>query len=156
MNPWCRRRCVLRPLMPSRRRERHALTLIVVGHRSGAALLHGKPGWVPWSAWICSFHQSRDDGMGERIDLETYAIAQLIDGAGSVVNLTCFIQCRWRSCAPDALDGTRTDANDLRHHVRSPASRLAGRGSRPGQRHEVFCEATPAADAKSVSVGRPS
>jgi hypothetical protein len=42
--------------------------------------------------------------------------------------------------APDALDGTRADANDLRHHRGGPVGRLGGRGSL-GQRHDAFGDA---------------
>jgi hypothetical protein len=42
--------------------------------------------------------------------------------------------------APDALDGTRTDADDLRHHGGGPVGRLGGRGSL-GQRHDAFGDA---------------
>jgi len=32
-----------------------AVTLVIMGHGAGAALLHGKPGWVRSSAWIWLF-----------------------------------------------------------------------------------------------------
>jgi hypothetical protein len=55
--------------------------------------------------------------MGGRIDIETDDVAQLVDEARVGGEFELFHPVRLQAVrAPDALDGTRADANHLRHH----------------------------------------
>src|SRR5450830_2047105 len=84
-----------------------------------------------------------DDGMGGRIDIETDDVAQLVDEARIGGEFELFHPVRLQAVrAPDALDGTRADADDLRHHGGGPVGRLGGRGSL-GERHDAFGDARP-------------
>ncbi len=68
--------------------------------------------------------------MGGRIDIETDDVAQLVDEARVGGEFELFHPVRLQAVrAPDALAGTRADANDLRHHRGGPVGRLGGRGS---------------------------
>ena len=100
------------------------------GYRPGAALLH-------WQARLGAverldlalFIDREDDGMGGRIDIETDDVAQLVDEARVGGEFELFHPVRLQAVrAPDALDGTRADADDLRHHGGGPVGRLGGRG----------------------------
>jgi hypothetical protein len=59
---------------------RRVMTLVVVGHRPGSALLHGQAGSSAW-IWLFLFIDQEDDGMGGWIDIEADDIAQFIDKA---------------------------------------------------------------------------
>jgi hypothetical protein len=77
------------------------------------------------------------------IDIETDDVAQLIDEARVGGEFELFHPVRLQAVrAPDALDGTRADADDLRHHGGGPVGRLGGRGSL-GERHDTFGNARP-------------
>src|SRR6185312_3928913 len=145
MNSWCRWRCILRPMMVPRQvlamrafedvegREqcRRAMTLVVVGHRPGAALLHWQAGLGAVERLdLALFIDREDDGMGGRINIETDDVAQLVDEARVGGEFELFHPVRLQAVrAPDSLDGTRADADDLRHHGGGPVGRLGGRGS---------------------------
>ena len=61
---------------------RCAMTLIVVGHRSGAALLHRQAGLSAVERLDLALLTDReDDGMEGRIDIEADDVAQLVDEA---------------------------------------------------------------------------
>src|ERR1700722_12167525 len=123
---------------------RRAMTLVVVGHRPGATLLHWQAGLGAVERLdLTLFIDREDDGMGGRIDIETDDVAQLVDEARVGGEFELFHPVRLQAVrAPDALDGTRADANDLRHHRGGPVGRLGGRGSL-GQRHDAFSDARP-------------
>ena len=123
---------------------RRAMTLVVVGHRPGAALLHRQAGLGAVERLdLALFIDREDDGMGGRINIETDDVAQLVDEARVGGELELFHPVRLQAVrAPDALDGTRADADDLRHHGGGPVGRLGGRGGL-GQRHDAFGDARP-------------
>jgi hypothetical protein len=106
-----------------------AVTLIVVCHRPGAALLHRQAGLSAVERLDLAFLIDReDDGMGWRIDIETDDIAQLAHKLRVSRQLELFHPVRLQAvCAPDALDGTRADVDDLRHHGGGPVGRLRWR-----------------------------
>src|SRR5664280_876397 len=84
------------------------------------------------------FIDREDDGMGGRVDIETDDVAQLIDEARVGGELELFHPVRLQAVrAPDALDGTRADVDDLRHHGGGPVGRLGGRVGL-GERHDAF------------------
>ena len=67
------------------------------------------------------------DGMGGRIDIEPDDIAQLVDELRIVGELELSEPVRLKAMgAPDALDGTRTDADCFRHHGSSPMGHRVG------------------------------
>src|SRR5665811_1586962 len=67
--------------------------------------------------------------------------AQLVDEARIGGEFELFHPVRLQTVrAPDALDGTRADANDLRHYGGGPVGRLGGRGSL-GERYDAFDDA---------------
>ena len=81
--------------------------------------------------------------MGGRINIETDDVAQLVDEARVGGEFELFHPVRLQAVrAPDSLDGTRADADDLRHHGGGPVGRLAGRGGL-GERHDAFSDARP-------------
>jgi len=56
------------------------MTLVVVGHRPGAALLHWQAGLGAVERLdLALFIDREDDGMGGRIDIQTDNVAQLVD-----------------------------------------------------------------------------
>ena len=118
---------------------RRAMTLVVVGHRPGAALLHWQAGLGAVERLDLAFFIDReDDGMGGRIDIEADDVAQLVDEARVGGELELFHPVRLQAVrAPDALDGTRADADDLGHHGRGPVGCLGGRVGL-GERHDPF------------------
>src|SRR5260370_915608 len=70
-------------------------------------------------------------------------VAQLVDGPGVGGEFELFHPVRLQAVrAPDALDGTRADADDLRHHGGGPVGRLGGWGGL-GERHDAFGDARP-------------
>src|SRR5258707_14007834 len=115
MNSWCRWRCILRPMtVPSRtlraaNRCRRAMTLVVVGHRPGAALLHWQAGLGAVERLdLALFIDREDDGMGGRINIKTDDVAQLVDEARGGGEFELFHPVRLQAVrAPESLDGTR-------------------------------------------------
>src|SRR4029078_9758626 len=92
---------------------RRAMTLVVVGHRPGAALLH-------WQARLSAverldlalFIDREDDGMGGRIDIETDDVAQLVDEARVGGEFELFHPVRLQAVwARDSLYGIRVYAD---------------------------------------------
>src|ERR1017187_10939442 len=62
---------------------------------------------------------------------------------GSVESLELLHPVRLKAVrTPDALDGTRADIDDLRHHGRGPVGRLCWRLGL-GERHDAFGDARP-------------
>ena len=75
---------------------------------------------------------------GGRIDIEADDIAQLVDKLRVGGELELFHPVRLQAVrAPDALDGTRADADDLGHHGRGPVGCLGGRVGL-GERHDTL------------------
>ena len=93
---------------------RRAMTLVVVGHRSGAALLHRQTGLSAVERLDLALLIDReDDGMGGRIDIETDDVAQLAHKLWVGGELELFHPVRLKAVrTPDALDGTRADIDD--------------------------------------------
>ena len=60
-----------------------AVSLVVVGHGSGATFLRGRPGWVRSSAWIWLFSSREDNGVSWRIDIEPDTSRNLSTERGS-------------------------------------------------------------------------
>jgi hypothetical protein len=75
--------------------------------------------------------------MGGRVDIETDDVAQLVDETRVGGEFELFHPVRLQAVrAPDALDGTRADVDDLRHHGGGPVGRLCGRVGL-GERHDA-------------------
>ena len=111
-----------------------AVTLVIVGHRFGAALLHGKArlGAVE-RVDLALLVEGQDDGVGGRIDIKANHVAQFLDELGIVGELELTQPVRLQPMrAPDALNRTDADADLVRHHRGGPMRRL-GRGI--GLRH---------------------
>ena len=81
--------------------------------------------------------------MGGRIDIEPDHVAQLVDELRVVGELELLDPVRLETMrAPDALDGTRADADGFRHHRGSPVGRLDGRIG-PGERDDTLGDIRP-------------
>ena len=111
------------------KQRRRAVTLVVVGHRPGAARLHGQ---ARLSAVECLdlalLVDGEDDGMSGWIDVETDDVAQLGDEPRISGELELLDPVRLKAVrAPDAVDGTGADVDGLRHHGSGPVGRFGGR-----------------------------
>jgi hypothetical protein len=66
-----------------------------------------------------------NDGMGEWINIGADDVAQLVNKLRGGGEFELFHAVRLKSLrTPNALDGTRADIADLRHHGGGPVSRL--------------------------------
>ena len=84
-----------------------------------------------------------NDGMDGRIDIEADDVAQLVDKFRVGGELELFHPVRLKAVrAPDALDGTRADIDDLRHHGGGPVCRLCWRVGL-GERHDALGDVRP-------------
>jgi hypothetical protein len=84
-----------------------------------------------------------DDGMGGRINIEADDVAQLVDKLWVGGELELFHPVRLKAVrSPDALDGTRADIDDLRHHGGGPVGRLCWRVGL-GERHDALRDVRP-------------
>src|SRR5665647_1541966 len=145
MNSWCRWRCMLRPMtgtvedVESSEQGGRTVAFVVVGHRSSTARLHRQTGLGAVERLDLALLIDReDDGMGWWIDIEAYNIAQLVDKLRVGGELELFHPVRLKAVrTPDALDGTRADIGDLRHHGGGPVGRLCWRLGL-GERHDAF------------------
>ena len=109
--------------------RRCAMSFVVVGHRAGAALLHRQAGLRAVERLdLRLFVDREDDGMGGRIDIKPDHVAQLVDELRVVGELE-LLNPVWLETmrVPDALNGTRANADGFRHHRGSPVGRLDGR-----------------------------
>src|SRR5450631_3110313 len=115
------------------------VTFVVMGHRSSAALLHRKTGLGAVERLDLALLIDReDDGMGGWINIEADNVAQLVNKLRVGGELELFHAVRLKAVrAPDALDGTRADIDDLRHHGGGPVGRLCWRLGL-GERHDTF------------------
>ena len=121
-----------------------AVTFVVVGHCSGAARLHRQPrlGAVE-RLDLALLIDREDDGMGGRVDIEADDVAQLGDKLRVGGELELFYPMRLKAMrTPDALDGTRADTDDLRHHRGGPVGRLCGWVG-PGERYHALGDVRP-------------
>ena len=109
--------------------RRRAVPLVVMGHRSGASLLHGEArlGAVE-GLDLALLVDGQNDGVSRRVDIETDHIAQFVDkpGIGGELELLDLVRPKTMG-APDALDRANADARRLRHHGAGPVCGLAGR-----------------------------
>ena len=118
--------------------RRGAMAFVVVGHGSGTTLLHRQTGLGAVKRLDLALLIDReDDGMGGRIDIEADDVAQLVDKLRVGGELELFHPVRLKAVrTPDALDGTRADIDDLRHHGGGPVGRLCWRLGL-GERHDT-------------------
>ena len=118
---------------------RRAMTFVVVGHRPGAAFLHRQTGLSAVERLdLALLINGEDDGMGGRIDIETDDVAQLPHKLWVGGELEVFHPMRLKAVrTPDALDGTRADIDDFRHHGGGPVGRLCWRVGL-GEHHDVL------------------
>ena len=78
--------------------------------------------------------------MGWWIDIEADDVAQLAHELRVGGELELFHPMRLKAVrTPDALDGTRTDIDDFRHHGGGPVGRLSWRLG-PGEHHDAFSD----------------
>ena len=121
------------------KQRRRAVTLVVVRHGAGPALLHGQSGLGAVEGLDLALLVDRQhDGVGRRINVEADDVAQLVDELRIVgqFELAPPVRCEAMRL-PDAPDGAGADAGGLRHHVGRPVRRLARRiGKR--QRHHAL------------------
>src|SRR6266581_6252407 len=91
-----------------------AVALVVVGHRSGAALLHRQAGLGAIKRLDLRFLIDREnDRMSGWIDIEPDDVTQLVDEFRVIGELELLHPMRLKAVsAPNALDGTGTDADD--------------------------------------------
>ena len=124
--------------------RRCAMAFVVVGHRAGAALLHRQAGLSAIERLdLRLFVDREDDRMGGRIDIKPDHVAQLVGELRVVGELELLDPVRLKAMrAPDALDGTRANADGLRHHRCSPVGRLDGRIS-PSERDDAIGNSRP-------------
>jgi hypothetical protein len=105
-----------------------AVTLIVMRHGPGAALLHRQAGLgtverLDLGLFVDAEHQ----GVGGRIDIEADDVAHLGGELGIVGKLEHANPVRRQAVRfPDALHRGEADAGDLRHGAAGPLCRLAG------------------------------
>ena len=118
-----------------------AVAFVVVGHRSSTARLHRQAGLGAIKGLDLALLIDReDDGMGGRVDIEADDVAQLVDKLRVGGELELLHPVRLKTVrTPDALDGTRADIDDLRHHGRGPVGRLGGRLGL-GERHDTLSD----------------
>src|SRR3977135_2273653 len=115
------------------------VTFVVMGHRSSTARLHWQTrlGAVERLDWALLIDRE-DDCMGWRIDIKADDVAQLVDKLRVGGELELFHPMRLKAVrTPDALDGTRADIDDFRHHGGGPVGRLCWRLGL-GEHHDAF------------------
>jgi hypothetical protein len=79
---------------------RRSVAFVIMGHGSGAALLHRQAGLVAVERLDLAFLvDGKDDGVRRRIDMEPNDTAQFADEIGARESLNCRIRCGWRPCA---------------------------------------------------------
>lgn len=105
------------------------VALIVVGHRSGTALLHRQTRLGAIQRLDLRFLIDReDDGMSGWINVKPDNVTQLVDEFRIVGEFELLQLMRLKAMsAPNALDGTGADADCFRHQGSGPMGRLAGR-----------------------------
>ena len=121
-----------------------AMTLIIVGHGTQTALLHGQArlGAVE-RLDLALFVEGQDDGVGWRIDIKAHNIAQFFGELGIVGELELTHPVRLQPMpTPDALNRTDADADLLCHHESGPMRGLGGRIAL-GQRHDPIGDFRP-------------
>jgi hypothetical protein len=108
---------------------RRSVPLIVVCHRSGAALLQRQSGLRAVQRLnLALLIDRQDDGVRGRIDLEPDDIAQFVDETGIVGELELAHPVRLEAkLASDALNRADAEARRLRHQDACPVGRLARR-----------------------------
>ena len=120
------------------------VAFIVVGHRSGAALLHRQTRLGAIQRLDLRFLIDREnDGMSGWINVEPDNVTQLVDELRIVGELELLHFMRLKAVsAPNALDGTGADADCFRHQGGGPVGRLGGRFGL-GERHDAFRDLRP-------------
>jgi hypothetical protein len=112
-----------------RKQGRRPVSLVVVGHGSGSALLERQAGLRSVERLdLALFVDGEDDGVRRRIDVEPDDVAQLVDEGGVVGSLELPDPMRLEPVsAPDALNGAGADAGRLGHRGARPVRRFARR-----------------------------
>src|SRR3979490_1839159 len=120
------------------------VTFVVVGHRSSTARLHWQTGLGAVERLDLALLIDReDDCMGWRIDIKADDVAQLVDKFRVGGELELFHPMRLKAVrTPDALDGTRADIDDFRHHGGGPVGRLCWRLGL-GEHHDAVGDVRP-------------
>jgi hypothetical protein len=108
---------------------RGAMALVVVGHCSSPALLHGQARLGPVEGLDLAFLVKRqDDGVGGRIDIKPHYVVQFLDEVGIVGELEATEPVRLQPVRmPNALNRTGADTDLLGHHGSGPMRRFGGR-----------------------------
>jgi hypothetical protein len=112
-----------------RKQGGRAVPLVVMGHRSGAALFHRQP-WLGAVERLdlALFVDAEDDCVRRWIDIEADHVAQLADEFGVLGKLELANAMGLQPMgAPDALDRTDADAGRLGHGNARPVRGLARR-----------------------------
>src|SRR5271168_4021076 len=109
--------------------RRRSVPLIVVCHRSGAALFQRQSGLRAVQRLnLALFVDRQDDSVRGRIDIESYDIAQFVDETRIVGEFELAHPVRLEAMlAPDALNRADAEARRLRHQDACPVGRLARR-----------------------------
>ena len=80
--------------------RRRAVSLVVVRHGAGAALLQRQSGLRAVERLnLALFVDGQDDGVGRRVDVEPDDVAQFVDERGSLESLKWRTRCGWRPWA---------------------------------------------------------
>ena len=109
--------------------RRRSVPLVVVCHRSGAALLQRQSGLGAVQRLNLALLVDRqDDGVRGRIDIEPDDVAQFVDEARIVGQLELAHPVRLEAVlAPDTLNRADAEPRRLRHQQAGPVGRLARR-----------------------------
>ena len=129
---------------------RGAVALVVVGHGSGATLLHRQAGLSAVERLDLALLVNRKhDGVRRRIDIEPDDITQLGDKIRIIGQLE-LAHPMWLKPvgAPDALDGAEADAGCFGHHRASPVGRLGWRIAQRQRYHPLGHVAAERRDAR--------
>ena len=105
-----------------------AVSLVVVGHGSGATFLQRQTGLGAVKRLdLALFVERQNNGVSWRIDIEPDHVAQFVNEAWVVRKLELANPVGLETmAAPDPLDGTNTEARRLRHQDAGPVGRFAG------------------------------
>ena len=137
-----------------------AVALVIVGHGSGAALLHrqARLGAVE-RLDLAFFVERQDDGVGRRIDVEPDDVAQLLDEFGSLESLNWRTRC---GCSPWArqMRWTELTLMPTASAISAPVQWVVSPGgSLDGQRHDALGHPGPSGamrEGRVLSRRRPS
>ena len=109
--------------------RRRAMPFVIIGHRTGAALLHRQAGLGAVESLDLRLLINRQHhGMGRRVDIQADDIRELLGKGGIIGELEVPPAVRAEAMGlPDRLDRRRRDASNLRHRAQRPVGRLVRR-----------------------------